>query len=197
MGKLQNINQQKAIELIGVSVKLLIFWIFIYTIVIYFYDDIDKMSSLTEDISLQSFAPLMGIIIGSVGILIGTISGLYTILIGEYKDKKVLEDNSEDFEKLEGVVLELKENTIILIAIYALNLIITYAINLDFKLKIETPYYTELYPLLTKEAILTSISIFLVMLGIWITYDIVTTIFTIYQAYILVTKNILLNKKRS
>ncbi len=195
MEKFQNINQQKAVELIIIGIKLLPLWIIIHLIVIYFYDDIDKISSLTEDISLQSFSTLMGIIIGSVGILIGTISGLYTILIDVYKNKKEIEDNSEDLDKLEKVVLELKENTIALILIYVLNLIITYAVNLNFKLKINIPYYTELYPLLSKEAILTSISIFLVMLGILITYDIVTTIFTIYQAYILVTKNMLLNKK--
>ena len=195
MEKFQNFNGQKAVELIKIGAKLFLLWIFIYRIVIYFYNDIDKIISLTEEISLQSSSTLMGVIIGSVGILIGTISGLYTILIDVHKNKKEFEDNSEDLDKLEEVVLELKENTITLIAIYFLNLIITYAVNLDFKLKIKIPYYTELYPLLSKEAILTSINIFLVILGIWITYDIVTTIFTIYQAYILVTKNILLNKK--
>lgn len=179
------------------SVILLLLWVIVYIIVIYFYEDIDKILSLTGEISLQSSSTLMGIIIGSVGILIGTISGLYTILIDIHKNRKELEDNSTDLDKLEEVVLELKENTISLIVIYFLNLTITYALNLDFEGKIRIPYYTELYPLLSKEAVLTSINIFLIILGIWITYDIITTIFTIFQAYILVTKSILFNEKKS
>ena len=197
MNKFQNIKNRKIIGLVKLSVKLIIFWIFIYIILIYFYDDIGKVSSLTKDVFLQSFSTLMGVVIASVGILIGTISGLYTILIDVNKNKRISENISEDLDKLDEIVLELKEDTIILIAIYVLNLIVTYAINLDFKLKFSIPYYIEVYPLLSKILILTSLSIFLVLLGIWITYDIVMTIFTIYQAYILVTKNSLLSEDSS
>ena len=197
MNKFQNIKNRKIIGLVKLSVKLIIFWIFIYIILIYFYDDIGKVSSLTKDVFLQSFSTLMGVVIASVGILIGTISGLYTILIDVNKNKRISENISEDLDKLDEIVLELKEDTIILIAIYVLNLIVTYAINLDFKLKFSIPYYIEVYPLLSKILILTSLSIFLVLLGIWITYDIVMTIFTIYQAFILVTKNSLLSEDSS
>ena len=164
MNKFQNINKHRTVELFKLIGKLVIFWIFIYIILIYFYSDMDKISSLTKDVFLQSFSTLMGVVIASVGILIGTISGLYTILISVNINKKISKDISED---------------------------------LDFKLEFNIPYYIELYPLLSKVLILTSLSILLIILGIWITYDIVMTIFTIYQAYILVTKNSLLNKDPS
>ena len=117
MNKFQNINKHRTVELFKLIGKLVIFWIFIYIILIYFYSDMDKISSLTKDVFLQSFSTLMGVVIASVGILIGTISGLYTILISVNINKKISKDISEDLDRLDKIVLELKENTIILFKI--------------------------------------------------------------------------------
>jgi hypothetical protein len=136
----------------------------------------------------------MGVVIAAVGILIGTISGLYTILIDVNKNEKLSKDISEDLDNLDEIVLELKDDTIALIIIYIFNLVVTYALNLNLKQKFSIPYSVELYPYLSKGYLLNSLSIVLVILGILITLDIVFTMFTIYQAYILVTKNALPTK---
>lgn len=173
--------------------KVIVIFIVIYALVVYFFDDIEKITSLTKEIFLQGFSTLMGVVIASVGILIGTISGLYTILIDVNKNKEISDRISEDLDKLDKIVSELKEDTIFLIGAYSLNLMVTYAINLNFKL-FNIPYYEELYPYLSKIVILTSLSITLIVLGIWITYDIVMAIFTIYKAYIHITKYTLIKK---
>lgn len=171
--------------------KAIIIWIVIHLLVVYFFEDITDISNFTKDVFLQGFSTLMGVVIASLGILIGTISGLYTILI-DANNKKTFKNISEDLNKLDDTVLELKEDTVFLIVAYFLNLIATYALQLHFKL-FTIPYYGELYPYLAKLAILTSFSITLIVLGILITYDIVMTMFTIYKAYIRVTKDMLLN----
>jgi hypothetical protein len=90
----------------------IIIWIVIYLLVAYFFADIEKISELTTDVFLQGFSTLMGIVIGAVGILIGTISGLYTILIDVNKNKNISKNISRDLDKLDETVLELKEDTI-------------------------------------------------------------------------------------
>lgn len=173
-----------------VAFKLIFLWVIIYSVVIFYFEDIETISSLTENLSIQCFSILMGLIIGSVGILIGTMSELYNLLINFHNKSNAHENKSMILYKLKETISELKEDTLLLVKVFVINIIITYINKINLKMGFFSSLISpNLYPYLSKQAILTSTNLFLVIMGMWIVYDIISTMFTIHESYIVTLEN--------
>ncbi len=122
-------------------------------------------------------------------ILIGTISGLYSLLINLCNENSNHDDYSSVFNNLDSVVSELKEDTLILLVLFVINLILLYMSKITVKYHIlSNSKFSYLVPYLSKQILISSTSIFLIFLGILIIYDIVSSIFTIHEAYLFATR---------
>lgn len=207
---------QFTIESINKYVKLILILIFIHLFVVFFFKNIDALIQVTEEISMQSFSILIGIIIGAVAILITSITGLQSLLLNIYhlkniemteygkkfitvnevesENKNVSFSNNIELQKIENkvssnldsIVLEIKDDVMWLIRLYIINIIIMYFQKIQFSFNLlPESIYSIYYPFVSRKAILTSLNILVIFLGVYIIIDIVSCIFTIYQTHML------------
>lgn len=158
--------------------KILTFLILSYIFVCANISISAELLNLLSNISLNCFSIIIGFIIGAVGILVGTLSGIYGSLTDMPKNKHT----SETLESLDIFVKELRDNTIFLVLLLIGSLIIEYIkiMPLDFsQLWFMLPSSIQIY--FTREIIISTLSLSVLSMGFCIIYGIVSSIFNIYD----------------
>ncbi|MBA2846627.1 hypothetical protein HNP88_000811 [Methanococcus maripaludis] len=149
--------------------------------------NLKNIVDITTEISLNCFSILIGLVIATVGILIGTLSTLYNSMVdlvdGTEQRKNDILDSLDDLDRY---VRELKENTLFLVFLFVGNILFIYMAKICSFEPIN-PYFSYWgYPIFSKEIFLASIGISIIILGVITVYDIVKTIFTIHDHYMVI-----------
>ncbi|WP_459202032.1 hypothetical protein [Methanococcus sp. CF] len=158
--------------------KILTFLILSYIFVCANISISAELLNLLSNISLNCFSIIIGFIIGAVGILVGTLSGIYGSLTDMPKNKHT----SETLESLDIFVKELRDNTIFLVILLIGSLIIEYIkiMPIDFsQLWFMLPSSIQIY--FTRDIIISTLSLSVLSMGFCIIYGIVSSIFNIYD----------------
>lgn len=131
--------------------------------------------------SLTIFSILLGLIIGTVSVLISSISSIYSLLFSYINSGKL---NAQTIEKLailktkiKSTINEIKDNTLFIFFAFIVNFIVVIFVKIDL------PYVSWPFQLIftSKVNVFYSISLSSIFLSLYAIYDIIRSIFTIHE----------------
>jgi hypothetical protein len=130
---------------------------------------------------LTIFSILLGLIIGTVSVLISSISSIYSFLLSYLNREKINPETMDRIVKLKttinATIIEIKHNTLFIFFSFILNFLIVIFITIDI------PYVA--WPFepssISKANIFYSISLCSMLLSFYAIYDIILSIFTIHD----------------
>ncbi len=135
------------------------------------------ISEIVQSFTISSIAILAGLLIGAIGVFLGSLGNLYTLL--QIKTEISFQELSNFLKFIRSAVSELKQNVLFVVFSIAVVLLITLLKRIDLP-NVRWPISITF---LTKEIFLTSIILCLVVLVFIAIIDSVKAMFRLHSIY--------------
>lgn len=140
-----------------------------------------SLHEFIDNQSLTIFSILLGLIIGTVSVLISSISSIYSFLLSYLNSQEISSENLDKIVNLKksinSTIIEIKHNTLFIFFSFILNFLIIIFIKIDLPF-VSWPFEPSC---VSKVNIFYSMSLFSVLLSFYAIYDIILSIFTIHE----------------
>lgn len=144
-----------------------------------------NLNKAVDSISTEGFSVLVGIIVGIFGVLMGTITSLFSLFIESLHSSEINQSTAMSIiEDIDETVKELKQDTIFLVFALTICILIPIIRSVNFPI---VAWFIP-FSFFSRNIFLNTISLSLMILSFFAILDSICSMFNLYKAYSLITK---------